>query len=100
VPQQVGVGNEPDAGGQAGEGAAGVVGVDRRAPLGAEHRVELDRVGWPAGLHPAQPDRGGLAHGQAQPELLVAVTTQRLDGEGWQSEDGVAGSGLERPGQP
>jgi hypothetical protein len=31
--------------------------------------------GWPAGLHPAQHYCGGLAHGQAQPELLAAVTT-------------------------
>src|SRR5687767_6868812 len=43
--QQVGVGGQPDAGRQAGEGAAGVVGVDRGAPLGAEHQVELDRLG-------------------------------------------------------
>jgi hypothetical protein len=44
MPQQMGVGGQPDAGGQ-GEGAAGVVGVDRRAPLGAEDRVQLDRPG-------------------------------------------------------
>jgi hypothetical protein len=91
------VGNEPDAGGEAGEGAAGVVGVDRGAPLGAEDQVELDRVGWLAGLHPAQPDGGRLAEGQAQPGLLAAVTAQRLDREGWQGEDGVAGRRLERP---
>jgi hypothetical protein len=54
-------------------------------------------VEWLAGLHPAQPDRGGLADGQAEPELLAAVTAQRLDREGWQGEDGVAGRGLERP---
>jgi hypothetical protein len=29
--------------------------------------------------------------------LLAAVTAQRLDREGWQGEDGVAGRGLERP---
>jgi hypothetical protein len=29
--------------------------------------------------------------------LLAAVTAQRLDREGWQGEDGVAGGGLERP---
>ena len=57
--QQVGMGNEPDAGGQAGEGAAGVVGVDRRAPLGAEHQVELGRLERPAGFDPSQRDRLG-----------------------------------------
>jgi|RhiMethySRZTD1v2_1073278.scaffolds.fasta_scaffold213272_2 hypothetical protein len=82
---------------QLGRGAAGVVGVDRDAPLGAEHQVQLDRMRWPAGLHPTQPDRGGLPHGQAQPGLLAAVTAQRLDGERRQGEDGAAGSGLDRP---
>jgi hypothetical protein len=38
-----------------------------------------------------------LAEGHAEPVLLVAVTAQRLGGEGWQGEDGVAGRGLERP---
>ena len=50
------MGVQPGAGGQVGEGAAGVVGVDRRAPLGAEDQVELDRVGRLAGLDEAQPD--------------------------------------------
>jgi hypothetical protein len=59
--QQVRVGGQSDAGGQPGEGPAGVVGVDHGAPLGAEHQVQLDRAGWLAGLHPAQPDGGGLA---------------------------------------
>jgi hypothetical protein len=54
-------------------------------------------VGWLAGLDPAQPDGGGLAEGQAETVLLAAVTAQRLDREGWQGEDGVAGRGLERP---
>jgi hypothetical protein len=94
--QQVRVSGQPDAGGQPGEGAAGVIGIDRRAPLGAKHQVQLDRAGWPAGLHPAQPHRGGLPAGQAQPELLVAVTSQRLNSERWQGEDGVAGCGLHR----
>jgi hypothetical protein len=48
--QQVRVGDQADAGGEAGEGAAGVVGVDRRAPLGAEYQVELYRLGRPAGF--------------------------------------------------
>jgi hypothetical protein len=94
--QQVGVGGQPDAGGQASEGAAGVIGVDGRAPLGAEHQVQLDRVRWPAGFHPTQPHGGGLSQGQAQSGLLTAVMAQCLDGEGWQGEDGVAGSGLDR----
>ena len=89
--QQVPAGDQPDAGGELGEGAACVVGVDRRTPLGQEHQVQLDRAGWAAGLHPAQP-RGGLPHGQAQPELLVAVTAQRLDRERRQGQDGAAGS--------
>ena len=78
VAQQVRMGVQPGAGGQVGEGAAGVVGVDRRAPLGAEDQVELDRVGWLAGLDPVQPDGGGLAEGQAETVLLAAVTAQRL----------------------
>jgi hypothetical protein len=79
------VGVQPGAGGEVGEGAAGVVGVDRRAPLGAEDQVELDRVGWLAGLDPAQPDGGGLAEGQAETVLLAAVTAQRLDRVVYQS---------------
>jgi hypothetical protein len=51
-------------------------------------------VGWPAGLDEAQRYRGGLPDGQAQLALLVAVTAQRLDGEGWQGEDGAAGRRL------
>jgi hypothetical protein len=91
------VGGQPDAGGQAGEGAAGVVGVDRRAPLGAEHQVQLHRLGWPAGFDPSKRHRLGLPAGKPQAGLLAAVLAQRLDGEGWQGEDGVAGSRLERP---
>ena len=71
--QHVRMGNQPDAGGQAGEGAAGVVGVDRRAPLGAEHQVQLDRLGWPAGFDPSQRDRLGLPAGETQAGLLAAV---------------------------
>ena len=80
--QQMGVGGHTSAGRQAGEGAAGVVGVDRGAALGAEDQVELDRAGWLAGLHPAQPEGGGLAEGEAEPVLLAAVLAQRLGGEG------------------
>jgi hypothetical protein len=58
---QVGVGGQPHPSGQAGEGPAGVVGVDRGASLAVEDQVQLDRLGWPAGFHPAQPDGGGLA---------------------------------------
>jgi hypothetical protein len=58
--QHVRVGGQPDAGGQPGEGAAGVVGVDRRAPLGAKYQLQLDRSGRLAGLNPAQPYGGGL----------------------------------------
>jgi hypothetical protein len=95
--QQVRVGSEPGAGGQAGEGAAGVVGVDRRAPLSAEHQVQLDRTGCLAGLYPAQPEGGDLAEGETEPGLLAAVMAECTHGEGWQGEDGVAGRGLERP---
>jgi hypothetical protein len=69
--QQVRVGVQPGAGGQVGEGAAGVDGVDRRALLGAEDQVELDRVGgWPGstqrsptvvGLHERLPHPRGKA---------------------------------------
>jgi hypothetical protein len=38
-----------DAGRQPGEGAAGVVGIDWRAPFGAERQVQLDRAGWLTG---------------------------------------------------
>ncbi len=41
--QQVRVGGQPDAGGQAGEGAAGVVGIDRRAPLGVNELATAAR---------------------------------------------------------
>jgi hypothetical protein len=88
MPQQVGMGSQSDAGGQAGEGAAGVVGVDRRAPLGAEHQVELDRLGRPAGFDPSKRDRLGLPAGKTQAGLLQVVLAQRLDGEGRQGEDG------------
>jgi hypothetical protein len=70
--QQVRVGGQPDAGGQTGEGAAGVVGTDWRAPLGAEHQVKLDRAGWLAGLDPAQLEGEGVAEGKAEPVLLAA----------------------------
>ena len=91
------MGGQPDAGRQPGEGAAGVVGVERRAPLGAEDQVELDRAGWLAGLDPAQPEGGGLTEGEAEPKLFAAVLAQRLDGEGREGKDGVARRGLERP---
>ena len=67
--QHVGMGDQADAGGEVGEGAAGVVGVDGRISLGAEHRVQLDRAGWLTWFDPAQPDGGGLAYGQAEPKL-------------------------------
>jgi hypothetical protein len=41
--------------------------------------------------------RAGLAEAETQPVLLEAVMAQRLDGEWWQGEEGVAGRGLERP---
>jgi hypothetical protein len=41
--------------------------------------------------------RAGLAEAETQPVLLAAVIAQRLGGEWWQGEDGVAGRGLERP---
>ena len=74
------MGGQADAGGQVGEGAAGVVGVDGRAPLGAEDQVELDQAGWLAGLDPAQPEGRGLAEGQAEPVLLAAVLAECLEG--------------------
>ena len=75
-----------------------MVGVDRRAPLGAEHQVQLDRVGWPAGFDFSKRDRLGLPAGETQAGLLAAVLAQCLDREGWQGQDGVAGSGLDREG--
>jgi hypothetical protein len=59
--QHVGMGDQPGTGGEPGEGTAGVVRIDRRAPLGAEHQVELDHAGRPARLHPTQRHGGGLA---------------------------------------
>jgi hypothetical protein len=97
MPQHMGMGNQSDAGGQAGEGAAGVVGVDRRAPLGAEHQIQLDRLGRPAGFDPSKRDRLGLHAGKTQAGLLAAVLAQRLHGERWQGKNGAAGSGLDRP---
>jgi hypothetical protein len=95
--QQVGISGQSDACGQPGEGAAGVVRIDRRAPFGAEHQVQLNRSGWLARFDPAQLDFGGLPDGEAEPELFTAVLAECLDGEGWQDEDGVAGRGLDRP---
>jgi hypothetical protein len=97
MPQHVGMRLQSDAGGQAGEGPAGMVGVDRGAPLGAEHQVQLDLPGWPAGFDPSKRYRLGLPAGEAQAGLLAAVMAERLDGERWQGEDGVAGSGLDWP---
>jgi hypothetical protein len=37
--QHMGMGGQPGASGEVGEGAAGVVGVDRRSSLGAEHQI-------------------------------------------------------------
>jgi hypothetical protein len=73
-----------------------VVGVDRRAALGLEHQVELDRLRWPAGFDPSKRYLLGLPAGETQSGLLAAVLAERLDGERWQSEDGAAGSGLDR----
>jgi hypothetical protein len=95
--QQVGMGGQSDAGGQAGEGAAGVVGVDRGAPLGAEHQVQLDRPGRPAGFDPSPRYRLRLPAGETPAGLLQAVLAQCLDRERWQGQDGAAGSGLDRP---
>jgi hypothetical protein len=74
-----------------------VIGVDRRTPLGAEHQVQLDRLGRPARFDPSQRYRLGLPAGETQAGLLQAVLAQRLDGERWQGQDGAAGSGLDRP---
>jgi hypothetical protein len=71
--QQVRVGGQPDAGRQGGRRRGWRGWSDRRAPLGAAHQVQLDRVGWPAGFHPTQRHGGGLAQGQAQSGLLAAV---------------------------
>ena len=78
--RQVRVGGQPGAGGQAGEGAAGVVGIDWRAPLGTEHQVQLDRLGRPAGFDPSKGDRLGLPAGETQAGLLAAVLAECLDG--------------------
>jgi hypothetical protein len=67
------------------------------AAIAAEHQVELDWVGWPAGFDPSRRDRRGLPAGKAQAGLLAAVMAERLDGERWQGEDCVAGSGLDWP---
>ena len=44
--QQVRMGVQPDAGRQAGKARLAWLGVDRRAPLAAEHEVQLGRAGW------------------------------------------------------
>jgi hypothetical protein len=54
-------------------------------------------VGWPAGFHPTQRHGGRLPAGETQAGLLAAVLAERLDGEGWQGQDGAAGGGLDRP---
>ena len=69
---------------------------------GVPRSVRNTRSSWTGwGGRPGSTQRSatvaGWPQGQAQPGLLAAVTAQRLDGEGWQGEDGVAGRGLERP---
>jgi hypothetical protein len=70
------VGGQPDADGQAGEAAAGVVGVDRGAALGAEHQVQLDRAGWSEGFDEAQRHGRGLAEGEAEAGLLAGLESR------------------------
>jgi hypothetical protein len=67
------------------------------AAIAAEHQVELDWVGWPAGFDPSRRDRRGLPAGKAQAGLLAAVMAERRDGERRHAEDGAAGGGLDRP---
>jgi hypothetical protein len=52
---------------------------------------------WGRSTRPSAARGRGLAEAETQPVLLEAVIAQRLDGEWWQGEDGVAGRGLERP---
>jgi hypothetical protein len=97
VAEHVRVGLEPDTSSEVGEAAAGVVGVERGPTLGPEHQIQFPRSGWLAGLDPSQGEGGGLCAGQPQAGLLVAVVAQRVDSEGWEAEDGLAGFGLDRP---
>ena len=71
--QHVGMGYQPGTGGELGEGPAGVVGVDRRTPLGTEHQVELDHAGRPARLHPTQRHGGGLPQGVGARNSVVPL---------------------------
>jgi hypothetical protein len=52
---------------------------------------------WGRSTRPSAARGRGLAEAETQPVLLEAVMAQRLDGEWWQGEEGVAGRGLERP---
>ena len=80
------MGSQPDAGGQPGRRPGWRGGVDRGAPLGAEHQVELDRLGWPAGFDPSQRDGLGLPAGETQAGRLAAGLARRLDRERWQGQ--------------
>ena len=69
------MGSHSSAGGQAGEGAAGVVGVDRRAPFGAEDQVGQDLVGRLHRPQPVQPaivvvEVAGLVHWHQHGEVV------------------------------
>ena len=72
----------------------------RRVPPASCMNGFLPPTGVAGRARPSAARRCGLAEGQAESVLLAAVTAQRLDREGWQGEDGVAGRGLERPDRP
>ena len=79
--QQVGVGGQPDAGGEAGEGAAGVVGVDLRGR--SVRNTKSSWTGW--GGRPGSTLRSvtvwgcprGLARNQLGLSLRVAAINLR-----------------------
>jgi hypothetical protein len=83
---------------QGPEGAAGLVGSQRRAPLGAQHQVQLDGPGRLAGLDVQQGQPRAVAIGGAGAwllELLVLVVTECRHREGGQAQHGMAGGRLQ-----
>ena len=94
--QQVGVRGDSGSLGEGPERPAGMLRTNRRATPGAQQQVELDRLGGLAGLDEQQPQGRATATGRAAALLvLLLVVAQRVDREGGQAQDGLAGGRLE-----
>jgi hypothetical protein len=94
--QQMRMRGDPSGLGEGPEGAADVVGPQRRAPLGAQHQIQLDRPGWLAWVDVQQAQPRAVAIGGAGAWVLVLlVVTKRRYRKGGQAQHGLAGGRLE-----